>query len=178
MSQLSLFLVVLLALVIPIFMARFNVNNVPTAVAEIIVGIIMGVSGFNLISNTQNLSFLSNLGVILLMFLSGMEIDFGLLSRKNNQKGRSHSGKMVDPLKTAAFAFAGIVIMSAILAYILKICGLFSEFALAAIIFMTVALGVVIATLKEKDILGGRIGQRILLTAVMGEVIPLLLLTV
>ena len=112
MSQLSLFLVVLLALVIPIFMARFNVNNVPTAVAEIIVGIIMGVSGFNLISNTQNLSFLSNLGVILLMFLSGMEIDFELLSRKNNQKGRSHSGKMVDPLKTAAFAFAGIVIMS------------------------------------------------------------------
>lgn len=178
MSQLSLFLVVLLALVIPIFMARFNVNNVPTAVAEIIVGIIMGVSGFNLISNTQNLSFLSNLGVILLMFLSGMEIDFELLSRKNNQKGRSHSGKMVDPLKTAAFAFAGIVIMSAILAYILKICGLFSEFALAAIIFMTVALGVVIATLKEKDILGRPIGQTILLTAVMGEVIPLLLLTI
>ena len=53
MSQLSLFLVVLLALVIPIFMARFNVNNVPTAVAEIIVGIIMGVSGFNLISKAQ-----------------------------------------------------------------------------------------------------------------------------
>lgn len=178
MPQLSLFLVVLLALIIPIFMARFKVNNVPTAVAEIIVGIIMGTSGFNLISNTANLSFLSNLGVILLMFLSGMEIDFELLSRKNNQKARSQSGKMVDPLKTAAIAFIGVALMSLILASLLKVFGLFSEIPLAAIIFMTVALGVVIATLKEKDILGRPIGQTILLTAVMGEVIPLLLLTV
>lgn len=178
MSQLSLFLVVLLALVIPIVMARFNVTNVPTAVAEIIVGIVMGTSGFNLIKVTPNLSFLSNLGVILLMFLSGMEIDFDLLSRKNNQKRRSQSGKMVDPLKTAATAFAGVAVMSVILASLLKVFGLFSELPLAIIILMTVALGVVIATLKEKDILGRPIGQTILLTAVMGEVIPLLLLTV
>ena len=148
MEQLSLFLVVLLALVIPIFMARFNVNNVPTAVAEIIVGIIMGTSGFNLITSTHDLSFLSNLGVILLMFLSGMEIDFDLLSKKNNQKSRSQAGKMVDPLPTAAIAFGGVAIMSIVLAYLLKIFNLFSEIPLAAIIFMTVALGVVIATLK------------------------------
>lgn len=178
MPQLSLFLVVLLALVIPIFMARFKVNNVPTAVAEIIVGIVMGTSGFNLISNTANLSFLSNLGVILLMFLSGMEIDFDLLSRKNNQKRRSQAGKMVDPLKTAFAAFLGVTVMSLFLAYLLKVFGLFSELPLAMIIFMTVALGVVIATLKEKDILNRPIGQTILLTAVMGEVVPLLLLTV
>ena len=45
MAQLSLFLVVLLALVIPIFMARFKISTVPTAIAEIIVGIIVGSSG-------------------------------------------------------------------------------------------------------------------------------------
>ncbi len=168
----------LLALVIPIFMARFKVNNVPTAVAEIIVGIIMGSSGFNLISSTHDLSFLSDLGVILLMFLSGMEIDFDLLSRKNNQKRKSQAGKEVDPMKTAIMAFIGIAFMSVILGYILHFTGLFSETPLAIIIFMTVALGVVIATLKEKDILGRPIGQTILLTAVMGEVIPLMLLTI
>ena len=70
MAQLSLFLVVLLALIIPILMARFQISNVPTAVAAIIVGIIMGSSGFNLISSTHDLTFLSNLGVILLMFFS------------------------------------------------------------------------------------------------------------
>ena len=178
MAQLSLFLVVLLALVIPIFMARFQISNVPTAVAEIIVGIIMGSSGFNLITSTHDLTLLSNLGVILLMFLSGMEIDFDLLQRKNNPKGKSQAGKTVDPLKTAITAFIGIVIMAFVLAYVLRITGLFSEVMLAAIILMTVALGVVIATLKEKDILGRPIGQTILLTAVLGEVIPLLLLTI
>lgn len=178
MAQLSLFLVVLLALVIPIFMARFQISNVPTAVAEIIVGIIMGSSGFNLITSTHDLTFLSNLGVILLMFLSGMEIDFDLLQRKNNPKGKSQAGKTVDPLKTAITAFIGIVVMAFVLAYILRLTGLFSEVMLAAIILMTVALGVVIATLKEKDILGRPIGQTILLTAVLGEVIPLLLLTI
>ena len=178
MAQLSLFLVVLLALVIPIFMARFQISNVPTAVAEIIVGIIMGSSGFNLITSTQDLTLLSNLGVILLMFLSGMEIDFDLLQRKNNPKGKSQAGKTVDPLKTAITAFIGIVIMAFVLAYVLRLTGLFSEVMLAAIILMTVALGVVIATLKEKDILGRPIGQTILLTAVLGEVIPLLLLTI
>ena len=178
MAQLSLFLVVLLALVIPIFMARFQISNVPTAVAEIIVGIIMGSSGFNLITSTHDLTFLSNLGVILLMFLSGMEIDFDLLQRKNNPKGKSQAGKTVDPLKTAITAFIGIVIMAFVLAYVLRLTGLFSEVMLAAIILMTVALGVVIATLKEKDILGRPIGQTILLTAVLGEVIPLLLLTI
>ncbi|AGQ22791.1 Na+/H+ antiporter [Lactobacillus helveticus CNRZ32] len=112
------------------------------------------------------------------MFLSGMEIDFDLLQRKNNPKGKSQAGKTVDPLKTAITAFIGIVVMAFVLAYILWLTGLFSEVMLAAIILMTVALGVVIATLKEKDILGRPIGQTILLTAVLGEVIPLLLLTI
>lgn len=159
-------------------MARFQISNVPTAVAEIIVGIIMGSSGLNLVTSTHDLTFLSNLGVILLMFLSGMEIDFDLLQKKNNPTRKSQAGKTVDPLKTALTAFGSIVVMVFLLAYVLKLVGLFSEIMLAGIILMTVALGVVIATLKEKDILGRPIGQTILLTAVFGEVVPLLLLTI
>lgn len=178
MAQLSLFLVVLLALVIPIFMARFKISTVPTAVAEIIVGIVMGSSCFNLVISTHDLTFLSNLGVTLLMFLSGMEIDFDLLLRRDNSKSKSHAGKTVNPIKIAVTAFAGIMVMAVVLAFVLKAIGLFSEVMLASIILMTVALGVVIATLKEKDILNRPIGQTILLTAVFGEVIPLLLLTI
>lgn len=179
MENLSLFLVVFLALVIPIIMARLKVTTVPTAVAEIIVGIIMGKSGFNVISQTSELTFLANLGVIILMFLSGMEINFDLLNPKKQNKARkSNTGKSVRPLQTALYAFVGVAIASVILAFILKMMGLFNDIMLASIIFMTVALGVVIATLKEKDILNRPIGQTILLTAVMGEVIPLLLLTI
>lgn len=175
MAQLSLFLVVLFALIVPILMARFKVNAVPTAIAEIIVGIILGASGFNVVRVTHDLNFLSDLGVILLIFLSGMEIDFDLLKSHTNE---SHDQNAVDPLRAAASAFFGVAVVSVCLGLILRWLGLFSDVMLSTIILMTVALGVVIATLKEKDILSRPIGQTILLTAVLGEVIPLMLLTV
>lgn len=59
----------------------------------------------------------------------------------------------------------------------LRLMGLFSDVLLATILFSTVALGIVIATLKEKEILSPPMGQTILLTAVLGEVIPMLALT-
>lgn len=164
-------LVILMALVIPIWMAKFNLHNIPTAVAEIIVGIVLGVSGFNWVdtSNSQ-LSFLSNLGVIILIFLSGMEIEFDLFKKKQDSQ--------INPVKIALLSFLGIAAFSIFLGWILSILGLFKDMLLASIIFMTVALGVVIATLKEKEILSKSIGQSILLTAVLGEVVPLLGLTI
>lgn len=179
MSELSLLLTTFLALVIPIVMARFKVTTVPTAVAEIIVGIIMGQSALNLVTINSQLTFLSNLGVIILMFLSGMEIDFDLLKpSRTNRSRKSEAGKEVKPLLVAGLAFAGVAAFAVGLALIMKAMGLFSDASLATIIFMTVALGVVIATLKEKEILSRPIGQTVLLTAVLGEVIPLLLLTI
>ena len=81
--DLSLFIVSLAALVIPIIMARFKINAIPTAVAEIVTGIILGKSLLNTIKITSSVSLLSNLGVILLMFLSGMEINFDLFKKKD-----------------------------------------------------------------------------------------------
>lgn len=173
MEQLSMFLVILAALVIPILMARLQVTSVPTAVAEIIVGIILGSSGFNVIMQTVQLNFLSDLGVILLMFLSGMEINFDLFKKQESNKKAK-----IKPLPIAIAAFSGIAIAAIILAIVVHMAGLFKDTMLAGIIFMTVALGVVIATLKEKEILSRPIGQTILLTAVLGEVIPLLCLTI
>lgn len=173
--DLSLFIVSLAALVIPIIMARFKINAIPTAVAEIVTGIILGKSLLNTIKITSSVSLLSNLGVILLMFLSGMEINFDLFKKKDLPDTKQSS---INPARIAVFSFAMITAMALILAEALKLIGLFSDVMLAMIIFMTVALGVVIATLKEKEILSRPIGQTILLTAVLGEVIPLLLLTI
>ena len=41
----------------------------PTAVAEVLVGIVLGKSGFDLVQTEGILSFLSNYGVIFLLFL-------------------------------------------------------------------------------------------------------------
>lgn len=173
MEQLSMFIIMFSALLIPILMARFKVASVPTAVAEIIVGIILGKSGLNLVVQTRDLTFLSSLGVIVLMFLSGMEINFSLFKKQPGVK-RDHQS----PVNLAIESFAGIMLTAFVLAMILKMTGMFSDVLLATIIFSTVALGVVIATLKEKEILSRPMGQTILLTAVLGEVVPMLSLTV
>lgn len=173
MEQGSVLIVMVAALVIPIAMARLNVSNIPTAVAEIITGIILGKSAFNIVQANEMLTLMSTLGVIMLMFLSGMEIDFDLFKKGPDKKQDGQN-----PVQLAGQAFGLIIITAAVLGIILRSLGLFSDFFLATILFSTVALGVVIATLKEKEILGRPAGQTILLTAVLGEVVPILSLTI
>ena len=48
MEQLSLLIVMVAALIIPLVMARFKISSVPTAVAEIVTGIVLGKSLFNI----------------------------------------------------------------------------------------------------------------------------------
>lgn len=173
MQQLSMLIIMLAALIIPIAMARFKVSSVPTAVAEIVAGILLGKSAFNIVQETSSLTLLSSLGVIILMFLSGMEINFDLFKKAPGQKKRDP--KL--PVSIAVLSFTAVIITAFILGVILYFMGLFSDVLLATILFSTIALGVVIATLKEKEILGRPMGQTILLTAVLGEVIPMLALT-
>lgn len=173
MQQLSMLIIMLAALIIPIAMARFKVSSVPTAVAEIVAGILLGKSAFNIVQETSSLTLLSSLGVIILMFLSGMEINFDLFKKAPGQKKRDPKS----PVSIAVLSFTSVIITAFILGVILYFMGLFSDILLATILFSTIALGVVIATLKEKEILGRPMGQTILLTAVLGEVIPMLALT-
>ncbi|WP_040458621.1 cation:proton antiporter family protein [Limosilactobacillus antri] len=172
MEQGSVLIVMVAALVIPIAMARMKVSSIPTAVAEIITGIILGKSVFNIVHTNGMLTLMSTLGVIMLMFLSGMEIDFDLFKRGPEKKQDGPN-----PVQLAGQAFGLVIITAAVLGLVLRSLGLFSDFFLATILFSTVALGVVIATLKEKEILGRPAGQTILLTAVLGEVVPMLSLT-
>lgn len=173
MEKLSFLIVMLAALVIPIAMARFKIANVPTAVAEIVTGILIGKSAFNWVVPTTALNMMATLGTMMLMFLSGMEINFDLFKK---QPGTAPNSK--SPVNLAGQAFGLVFITAVVLSTILHWLGLFSDIFLATILFSTVALGVVIATLKEKEILGRPAGQTILLTAVLGEVIPMLALTV
>ncbi|MBD5091450.1 MAG: potassium transporter [Lactobacillus sp.] len=172
MQQLSLLIVMLAALIIPIIMVRFKVSSVPTAVAEILTGIVIGKSFLNIVNPNPILNMMSSLGVIMLMFLSGMEINFDLFRKTPGKKRDSKS-----PVVMASQAFGLVVVTALVIAIVISRLHLFNDVLLATIIFSTIALGVVIATLKEKDILQKPVGQTILLTAVLGEVIPMLALT-
>lgn len=175
--NISLLIVLFAALLIPLFMARFNITSTPTAVAEIITGIVLGKSVLGVVSSTNTvLTELSSLGVIVLIFLSGMEIDFSLFKKQPNTGGPT--SKKIGPAKLAIIGYLSVVLLALVFSFVLKVTGFFSHFGFTTIVFMTVALGVVIAALKEKELLSQPFGQTMLLLAAFGEVIPLLTLTV
>ncbi|WP_300558687.1 cation:proton antiporter [Companilactobacillus sp.] len=172
MAKFSLLITLFAALVTPLILARFKITRVPGAVSEIIMGIIIGKTGFNLVQPDLTLRYLANLGVIMLIFLGGMEINFKLLEPQKNKT------KEISPLGIASVSFFSILIMSLILSTVLYATGLFHNFILATILFCTIAMGVLISLLKETGLLDKEYGQTILLTAVLGEFIPLLALTI
>ncbi|MFT9040026.1 cation:proton antiporter [Schleiferilactobacillus harbinensis] len=172
MESVSLVIVLLAALMIPLLMARLHITNVPTAVAEIITGILLGPSLLNVVPTNAALNQLSSLGVIVLIFLSGMEIDFSLFGRQKD------SSQQPGPVSIALLAYASVIGMALVASLLLQATGLFSHPVFATIVFATVALGVVIAALKEKELLSKPFGQTMLLIAALGEVVPLLALTI
>lgn len=181
--DLSLVIVAFAAFITPMLLAKFKVLLLPSSIAEILVGIVLGKSFFNVIHLNGVLTTMSTLGVILLLFLSGMEIDFSLFKRTDTStalaaKKAEQTTSERSPVFVAGVAYSLTVLAAIILAAILKISGLFSDMALAAILLATVALGIVIGVLKENELLGKKFGQTILLFAVLGEVIPLLALTI
>ena len=80
-SVLSLMVIVAIAFSFPL-LQRFKLKALPVVVAEIIAGIFVGKSGFNIIEPDIWLQVLSTLGFIFLMFLSGLEIDFSIFKQK------------------------------------------------------------------------------------------------
>lgn len=175
MESISLLIVLTAALVTPLFMAHFHINSVPTAVAEILVGIVLGKSMLGWVHTGGDMQGLSELGVTILIFLSGMEIDFSLFKP---QPKTAKGPQLANPVMLAVVGFASIVVLSLAFSYLLQLIRFFNHPIFATILFSTIALGVVIAALKEKELLHQPLGQTILLIAAFGEVIPLLGLTV
>lgn len=171
MEKFSLIIVLFAALLTPLITARFHLTRMPTAISEILMGIVIGKTGLDIVHPDTGVQYIANLGVIMLIFLGGMEIDFSLLEPKRDKS-------IYSPLKPAFVGFISIFIMSIVLSGLLYMTGIFTDFVLAVILFSTIALGVIISLLKEAGLLKTNYGQTILLTAAFGEFIPLVALTI
>ena len=83
----SLFLVTIVALLSPWLSSRVFRGLVPAVVIEILMGILIGNSGFHIAQSTKYLNFMAEFGFSYLMFLSGLELDFDLIfERKKYQE--------------------------------------------------------------------------------------------
>lgn len=142
-------------------------------VAEIVVGLIIGKSGFDIVTDDPWLSLLSLLGFIYLMFLSGVEVDFSQFSGKSKKrKGEPN------PLIISFIIFLGILVISYLLSLFLVKLGFVADPYLMTIIIATISLGVVMPVLKENKLMQTGLGQTILLVTVIADFITMILLAV
>ncbi len=110
-SIVSLMIVTGVAFFIPILLQRLKLKAIPIVVAEIIAGIIIGKSGLDLVDvDNAWLTLLSSLGLIYLMFLSGLEIDFSSFKlKKEKQSGKT---KQINPFLISIVVFALMLILA------------------------------------------------------------------
>jgi len=162
-SFFSLMIIAFLAFFVPMVLERRKIP-LPLVVAEILVGIIFGKSGFNLIREDIWIEFMSTLGFAYLMFSSGLEIDFTSGSKKN------------------LFLGSAVFILTLGVSYLLSLfmvsIGLVSDPVILVLILATTSLGVVTPVLKEKGLFEKDLGQAILTTALIADFVTVFLITI
>ncbi|MGX4201126.1 monovalent cation:proton antiporter family protein [Bacillus sp. JK74] len=175
-SVASLVVVLIVAFLTPLLLHRFKLS-IPVVVAEIIMGLIIGKSGLNLVVQGDTwLETLSVLGFIFLMFLSGLEIDFSSFEKGKKKQLLPNGKEAPNTFSAALIIFFGIFILSLLLSYAFVLAGFIQNAFLMTLIISTISLGVVVPTLKEERIMNSNIGQIILLVAVIADLATMILL--
>ncbi|AMM96872.1 monovalent cation:proton antiporter family protein [Bacillus pumilus] len=174
----SLVVVIIVAFFTPLLLHRFKLT-IPVVVAEIIMGLIIGKSGLQLVvEHDAWLDTLSMLGFIFLMFLSGLEIDFSSFESKKKARELPNGLKEPNTFIAATIVFLGVFSISFILSYAFVLAGFIQNAFLMTLIISTISLGVVVPTLKEEKLMQTNIGQIILLVAVIADLVTMILLAV
>ncbi len=156
MSELiEISLVVLIAFASPIFSQKVKV---PAVIIEIIAGFVLAMAtGFFI--RSEWFSFFSTIGLIFLMFLSGLEIDFTLIIRKFK----------------AYWKVPVYVALSILLSFIIS--GLLNLSIIYGIFLANVSLGIVMPVMREMGITETEFGQKTLLATFLTDLITISLLS-
>jgi len=177
-SFVSLLIILGLAFIVPLTLSRFRRFRIPIVVGEITAGIVVGRSGFALVSMEDPvLSLLAELGFVFLMFLSGMEIDFSRL-RPAGAAGGGGGRNRWSPLSMGAINFGLTLAMSLALGFAMARTGLAENAMMLALILSTTSLGVVMPVLKENGLTGGIFGQTVMVTAMVADFATMFLITI
>jgi Kef-type K+ transport system membrane component KefB len=160
----SFFVIVLSAAVAAVIVATVPGRFVPpVVVVELLLGILVGPQVFDVAGVDSFISFFSNLGLGMLFFFAGYEIDFERI------KGR--------PLELGALGW----LLSIALAYgiggILAAAGIVVSFLYTGSAMATTAIGTLIPILRDGGELKTRFGTYLLAAGGVGEFGPILLVT-
>ncbi|PIE03707.1 MAG: hypothetical protein CSA81_01040 [Acidobacteria bacterium] len=160
MSNAEILLLVLVtmgAFIIPFITKRFHM---PNAAGELIYGLIVGYLLIDNVHLPHSISFLGELGFILLMYLAGLEIDFNRIRQTSR--------------KDIVIYFSMYLVIAIVSVFLTMLSGLPIIFSL---IFLTTAVGLLFPVLKDAEILHSASGQKFLLIGTIGEIISLVAFT-
>ena len=153
----------LVAVAVPALCALVPRLPVPGAVLEVVAGIILGPSVLGWVHVDAAVQVLSDLGLGMLLFLAGLEID---VARLRGPLGR-----------VAGMAFAVSAVLGLLCAYAFSLAGLGGEPLFLAIVLVSTSAGLLLPLLKDAHEETTQFGQLVMTAAAMAEVIPILLLS-
>ena len=150
------------AVAVPVVLGLLPAVPVPGAVLEVIAGIVIGPSVLGWVHIDAPIAVLGDLGLGMLLFLAGLEIDVDRL--------RGRLGRL------AAFAFIGSAGLGVACAYTLSAAGHGRPLFLA-IVLMSTSAGLVLPLLKDAGEEGTRFGQLVMTASALAEVVTIMLLS-
>ena len=151
------------AVLVPVVLGIMPRLPVPGAVLEVVAGIVVGPSVLNWVHVDAPVRVLSDLGLGMLLFLAGLEIDIddlrGPLTR----------------LAGSAFAVsAGLALLGG---YAFHLAGQATQPLLLAIILMSTSAGLLLPLLKDAGEAATEFGQLVMTAAALAEMVPIMLLS-
>jgi Kef-type K+ transport system membrane component KefB len=137
--------------------------RLPAVVLEILIGIAIGPSGLGWVEIDEPVQVLSLIGLALLLFLAGLEIEFMQLR-----------GAV---LRLAALSFGVSMVVALGVSVGLNAAGLADEPLFVAIVLTSTSLGIVVPLLKDAGQVASRFGQLIIAAASIADFAGIILLS-
>jgi Kef-type K+ transport system membrane component KefB len=159
----DLLLVVAVAFAAPFLLGLFPRLRLPSVVAEIVAGIVIGPSVLGIVEVDQVIEVLALIGLGFVLFLAGLEIEFEKLR-----------GQV---LRLTALGFVVSFGIAVVVALGLSAGGLVETPLLVAIILCATALGVIVPVLKDAGEISSPFGQLIVAAASIADFGAIILLT-
>ena len=151
------------AVAVPVVLGLLPAVPVPGAVAEVIAGIIIGPSVLGWVHIDVPIQVISDLGLGMLLFLAGLEID---VERLRGPLGR-----------VAALAFAGSMLLGVGCGFALSAADPASRPVFLAIVLMSTSAGLLLPLLKDAREEDTPFGQLVMTAGALAEVATIILLS-
>ena len=155
-------LMLLASVVATIFSRRIKI---PAVIGQMLVGILLGPAVFGWIHNGEVISVMSEIGVILLMFLAGLESDLAIL--KKNFKASMLVAVLGVIFPLLCFFGSAFVLGKGV-----------STSLFYGIVFAATSVSITVEVLQEYGVLSTRAGAIILGAAVVDDILAVFLLSI